>query len=259
MALCIDCATIPMTTKPDTFSEAKELSRLDDPAVRSRCVKLKWRSDLQNRLAGAGGLFLLATFLLLERGYVGSTSRYSHRYSPPLPVLIPYGYATLGVALTLFLGLIGFRNYCLLDPVEQRLYESFQFLWWRKRRVVFRSGEILAITTDGRPRRGKYGVHWYYRMVAVGRDGRKEPLSNWRQGGLDKWNARARQLAPQFGCEHREAPERCEVSVENEGGAPVLRFLDPGTGAASSGWRIGLAIGIAVLWFLFVLFWRARR
>src|SRR5581483_1387581 len=214
--------TIPMSVKPDAFSEAKELSRLDDPAVRSRCFKLKWRSEWQNWLARVGAFLLLPTFFLLDRGYAGHTSRYSHRHSPPVPALIPYGYATLGISVALFISLIGFSNYCLLDPVEHRLYRNFRFLFWRRRRVVFREGEILAITTDGQPRRGRYGVHWYYRMMAVGRDGHKEPLSNWRQGGLDKWNGKARLLASQCGCEGREAPERCEVSVENEGGRPVL-------------------------------------
>ena len=240
-----------MTAKADAFSEAKELNRLDDPSVRNRCVKLKWRSNLQNRLAAAAGLLLLPAFFLLDQGYVGNVSRYTHRRSPPAPALIPYGYACLGISLALFVSLLGFRNYCLFDTLEHRLYRHFRFLWWRRREIVFRAGEILALTTDGQPRTRKYGVRWYYRMVAVGRDGRKQPLSNWRQGGLDRWNAKARLLAPQFGCEFREAPSGCAVSVEDDGGTPKLAFSPPDqpTGKALA-WRVGGVAAFALLWFL---------
>jgi hypothetical protein len=216
-----------MTTQCDSFSEAKELSRLDDPAVRNRCVKLKWRSDLQNQLASLAFLLLFVTFFLLLRGYFGHASRSGPSYTPPSPALIPYGYTTLGISLALLSSLVGVRNYCLVDPVEHRLYQNRRFLWWCKRRIIFRHGEILAITTDGQPRASKGGVMWYYRLVAVGVDGRKEPLSNWRQGGLDKWNTKTPEVALLLGCESHAAPPQSIVSVEEKDGAPTLKFAPP--------------------------------
>jgi hypothetical protein len=202
-------------------------------------------------------VLLFPTFVLLQFGYFGSTSKYTHRHSPPVPTLIPYGYATLAISLALFLSLLGFRNYSLLDTVERRLYRNFQFLWWRRRRLIFRHGEILALTTDAQPRRGKYGVRWYYRLVAVGLDGRKEPLSNWRRNALDQWDRKARQLAPQFGCEFREGREQSAVSVEDERGTPTLTFSSPPTGKTSA-MRIAIVLALAGLWF-FLFFIRAHR
>jgi hypothetical protein len=214
-----------MTTQSDSFSEAKELSRLDNPAVRKRCVKLKWRSDLQNMFAGLSFILLTLAFLALKRGYIEFAD--GPEYSQTLPALIFVGFTMLGISLALLASLLGFRNCCLLDPLEHRLYHQIQFLWWRKRQIVFRQGEILAITTDGQPRAMKGGVLWCYRLVAVGLDGRMEPLSNWRQAGLDKWNAKARELAPLLGCESCEAPPQSKVSVESKDGAPTLKFAPP--------------------------------
>ena len=252
-----------MTTKPDSFSEAKELSRLDDPAVRKRCIKLNWRSNYQNWFSTAAFLFLIPTFFLLQWGYVGHTSRYGNRYTPPSPSLIPFGYATLGMSLALFASLLGFRNYCLVDPVEQRLYQNLQFLWWRKRQIIFRKGEVLAVTAEGQRRFVKHGVIWLYRLVAVGADGHKEPLSNWRQAGLDKWNARARELAPLLGCESYPAPPQSAVVVEERDGQPMLTFGAPSSPPPPKAGRIAVlllatAVPMVVLLYYFIVMKAAR-
>ena len=65
------------------------------------------------------------------------------------------------------------------------------------------------------------------RLVAVGVDGRKEPLSNWRQGGLDKWNTKTPEVALLLGCESHAAPPQSIVSVEEKDGAPTLKFAPP--------------------------------
>ena len=231
---------------------------MDDPAVRYRCVKLKWRSEFQNGFAGVAFLLLIATFVLLQGGYFGHASPSGRSETPALPALIPFGYATLGISLTLLASLVGFRNYCLVDPVDHRLYQNLQFLWWRKRQIVFRQGEVLAITADGQPRAFKAGVIWYYRLVAVGVDGRKEPLSNWRQGGLEKWNAKARELAPQLGCESHAAPPQSIVTVVEKDGLPTLTFAPPKPPPAAKAGRVALlffatALPIVALLYYFIV------
>jgi hypothetical protein len=244
-----------MTTRIDSFSRAKELSRMDDPAVRKRCIQLKWRSDLQRYVYVAAFVSLFITYILLERGYFGYKPRYGHIAHPPMPAFIPWGFASLAIAIVLLLGASLARNYCLIDPVEHRLYHFFRFLWWSRRELVFRAEDILAITTDGQPRQGRYGVHWYYRMVAVGNDGRKEPLSHWRRNGLDQWNAKGRELAPQLGCANHEAPSERRVSVENEGGVPTLKFDTP-TKPPLTVKRLILILVAVALWFYFSFYRR---
>jgi hypothetical protein len=252
-----------MTTQSNSFSEIEELSHLDDPAVRNRCVKLKWRSDLQNQFPVLAFILFLLTFFLLKWGYLGFYSRHGGEYSPPASALIPIGWTTLEISLALLISLLGFRNYCLLDPLERRLYQHVQFLWWRRRRIVFRAGEILAITTDGQPRAFKGGILWYYRLIAVGFDGRKAPLSNWRQAGLDEWNAKAPELASQLGCESCAAPPQSIVSVEDKDGAPTLKFASPAPSPPPKAKRVTLlllvtAVPMIVLLYYFIVM-RATR
>ena len=145
------------------------------------------------------------------------------RNHPPIPALIPWGYAALGIGAALFLGALLCQSYCLLDPVEHRLYSHFSFLVWRKRRLVFRDGEIQGLTVESQSRRGRYGVRWYYRMVAVGKNGQKQTISNWRRNGLEKWNTRANELAPMLGCQGYHAPEKSALTVGTDpGGAKIL-------------------------------------
>jgi hypothetical protein len=212
-----------MTARPDSFSEAKELSRLDDPIVLKRCVKLKRRSNFQAILLQMTMLLFVATFVLLVNGYGGSTSR-SGRYHPPIPSLIPYGMTTLAISLTTLVSLFGCRNYYLLDPSQRRLYHHFRLFWWRRRRIVFRQGEIFGLTTEGRLQRSRRGSYWTYRLVAVGITGQQEPLSDWKRGGLEMCNARAVELAKQLGCQSIAAPPKSTLSVELKDGTPVLRF-----------------------------------
>jgi hypothetical protein len=246
------------TPPPDSFNDQKELSRLDYPEVRDRCVKLKWTSRIQTAFLGLGLILLFATLFLLELGYHGSTSRRSHRYHPPIPAFIPYGYAALGIGLALLTSLLGIRNYSLLDPVTHRLYHHLQFLWWRKRKIVFREGEVLAVTAEGQRRSSKYSTYWVYRTVAVGKDGRRVPLSNWRRNELEACNAKARQLAPHLGCEGISAPAESRVLVETESGKPAIRF-------ESSTWPLnvrrfsGIVIAIIIGLVYFFLMMKTRR
>jgi len=138
---------------------------------------------------------------------------------------MPAALAAFGFSGAFFIVAFVPQNYCLIDPVEHRLYHQLQFLWWRKREIIFRAGEILAFTTDGRRLITRYGAHWDYRLVAVGNDGFKEPLSNWRRGALEEWNAKAIELAGQFGCASAEAPPECKVEVEDKAGAATLKFV----------------------------------
>jgi hypothetical protein len=186
---------------------------MDDPAVRGRCVRLNWRTFWQNRMYWAVFVCLFVAIVLLDDGYAGHRSRYSHRYRPPVPELIPYGYAALAIGAGLLLGAMLCQNYCLLDPVEHRLYSHFSFLLWRKRCLVFREGDVLGVTVESQSRRGRYGIRWYYRMAAVGKDGRQQTISNWRRNGLEKWNARAHELAPMLGCQAYPAPEKSKLTV----------------------------------------------
>jgi hypothetical protein len=215
-----------MTTQSDPFSDAKELSRLDEPIVWNRCVKLKRRSDLETNLLQIAILLLIAAFFLLIHGHFGGTSR-SGRYHPPVPVLIPYGDTALGIGLAMLVIFFCCRNLYLLDPTACRLYHQFQFLWWRRRRLAFRQDEVLSLTAEGRMKRSKYGTYWLYRLTAVGLDGRQEPLSNWRRNGLEMWNAKARALAAQLGCQSYAAPAESIPAVEQQNGKPVLRFDSP--------------------------------
>lgn len=145
-------------------------------------------------------------------------------YRTPHSEVIPYCCAAVALAVALFASFCGFRNYCLLDPLEHRLYRVFQFLWWRQRQIVFSEGQALALTAEGRSRYSRGGLRWYYRMVAFGADGCKEPLSNWQQDGLENWNLKARQLAPLLGCEFREAPPHSVATVVDDNGTASLVF-----------------------------------
>jgi hypothetical protein len=236
-----------MTTRPDSFSDAKELSRLDDPAVWNRCVKLDRRSNLQAILLQMTILLLVVSFFLLMQGYAGTTSRRG-RHHPPTPALIPYGVAALVTSLAALAGFFCCRNYYLLDPVAHRLYHHFQFLMWRRRRIVFRQEEILGITTEGRRQHSKYSTYWTYRLIAVGMDGRQEPLSDWKRHGLETWNAKARALAEKMGCQSYAAPPESSVSVEATDGTPVLLFgSPPSILARNSGAIVVLVILVVIL------------
>jgi len=60
-------------------------------------------------------------------------------------------------------------------------------------------------------------------MVAVGKDGRQQTISNWRRNGLEKWNARPNELAPMLGCQAYPAPEKSKLTVaRNDNGATIL-------------------------------------
>jgi hypothetical protein len=240
-----------MTTRSNSFSDAKELSRLDDPGVLARCVKLKRRSGLETVLLGMVLPLLAVSCFLFDRGYVGATTR-SGRYHPPAPVLIPYGEWTLGIALAALAIFFCCRNFYLLDPTARRLYRQFQFLWWRRRRLVFRQEEIAGLTTEGRMRRTRYGAYWNYRLTAVGLDGRQEPLSNWRRNGLEMWNAKAREWAALLGCLSYAAPPETAPTVELQYGKPVIRF-DPPLSLFRRSPRMFIVFVIVVLIFLAAL------
>lgn len=213
-----------MTTGSDSCSdaEAKELSRLDDPTFRERCVKLVQRGDLQNNLlllamlgGGPSGALLVAAF-------ADSSSRLGHH--APLYFAIPYAMTVFALSLGTLASSFFCRNYFLLDPVEQRLYHQVQLFRWRRPRIVFRQGEIFAILPDGQLMRNQYASYWVYRLTAVGIDGRQEPLSTWGRESLETCNARAATLAKQLGCQSYAAPPKSSLWVELKGGAPVLRY-----------------------------------
>jgi hypothetical protein len=210
-----------MTARSDSFSDAKELSRLDDPIVCKRCTKLKRQSDVQSILLGMTILLLMVSFFLFVQA--GSTSR-SGRYHPVVPALIPYGMASLALSLATLISLLCYRNFYLLDPQEHRLYHQFQFLWWQRRQIVFRQGEVFAITTAGRKKISKYGAYWEHRLTAVGMNGQQEPLSDWRRNGLETWNAKACTLAKELGCQSISSPPQSKLSVQLKDGKPFIQF-----------------------------------
>jgi hypothetical protein len=215
-----------MTMQSDSFFDAQELRRLDDPFVRQRCVKLKRRSTLQAALRTTTLVMFAAAFYLLLHGHFGGRSR-SGRYHPPMPALIPYGNAAVAIGLVALAGLFCCRNYYLLDPLQHRLYHCFRFLWWGRNRIAFRQGEIFGITTAGRRRQSRYSSYWEYRLTAVGMNGKQEPLSDWRRKSLETRNAQAVELATQLGCQSFAAPAETKLSVELNGGTPQLHFDSP--------------------------------
>jgi hypothetical protein len=241
-----------MMTRSDSFSDAKELSRLDDPSVWKHCVKLKRRSDLETALLGISLPLLAVSFFLLIRGFSGTTSR-SGRYHPPAPFLIPYGEWALGIAVAALAVFFCCRSFYLLDPTARRLYYQFQILWWRRRRLAFRQEEIAGITTEGQMKSSKYGTYWNYRLTAVGLDGRQEALSNWRREGLEMWNAKARELAGLLGCQSYAAPRESAPSVELQDGKPVLRFDTPPSLWTRSPARFVLFTAVVVVFLTVVL------
>ena len=240
-----------MTTRVDSFSEAKELSRLDDPAVKARCIELKRRSEIQDHLLQGLIVCLLASFIFLQRGYAGYGSR-SGNYRPPNPSLIPWGTTMLGLSLALAVFLLGIRNYYLADPVERKLYHLFRFFWSQRRRIVFRPGEILGVTVEAERRSSKTGTYWLYRLIVLGNDGRKEPISNWERDGLEHWNERSGEVADCLSCESYPAPSESTASVERSGEKATIQF----TPYAPKMWRSSTIIRLIVfvLVVLFALF-----
>lgn len=225
--------------------------------VRKRCVKLKRKSAFQLHLQGVMLLFFMLAALLLFRSQFASRSR-SGRYSPPVPALRPYGQTALGLGLAALACYFATQNYYLLDPVEHRLYHVFRFLWWRRRRILFRQPEILCLTTEAKMFRSRYGSYWRYRLTAVGIGGRQEPLSDWRRHALELCNAKARQLAGQLECHSQAAPSESVVSVEIRDGKPCLQF----TSAPTAGWfgsaRFGIYAIVCMLLYVAVLALVAR-
>ncbi|HEV7927424.1 MAG TPA: hypothetical protein VGR14_18885 [Verrucomicrobiae bacterium] len=212
-----------MTVQPDSFFDAQELSRLDDPFVRQRCVKLKRQNAFQAALQATMILMFTAAIFLLLQGHFGGRSR-SGRYHPPNPALIPYGNTALTIGLVALVGLFCCRNYYLLDPSQHRLYHCFRFLWWGRNRIVFRQGEIFGVTTTGRRRQTRYGSYWEYCLTAVGMNGKQEPLNDWRRDSLEARNAQAVDLATKLGCQSFSAPLESKLRVELTGGTPQLHF-----------------------------------
>jgi hypothetical protein len=238
-----------MTSPSDSFSDAKELSRLDDPIVRKRCVKLKRRSNFQLHLQGVMILCFLLGLMLMSRSQFGSRSR-SGRHYPPAPALRPYGLAALGFGLAALACYLGTQNYYLLDPVEHRLYHGFRFLWWRRRRILFRQPEILCLTTEARMFRSRYGSYWCYRLTVVGIGGTQEPLSDWRRAALAGCNAKASQLATQLECHSEAAPPESVASVEIKAGKPSLQFDSAPTAAWFGSARFGIYAILGMLLYL---------
>jgi hypothetical protein len=241
-----------MTSPSDSFPDAKELSRLDDPIVRKRCVKLKRRSTFQLHLQGVMILCFLLGLMLLSRSQFGSRSR-SGRHYPPAPALRPYGQAALGLGLAALACYLATQNYYLLDPLEHRLYHGFRFLWWRRRRILFRQAEILCLTTEARMFRSRYGSYWCYRLNVVGIGGSREPLSDWRRHALEECNAKARQLAAQLECPSEAAPPESIVAVEIKAGRPTLQFSPAPTARWFESARFGIYAILGMLLYLVIL------
>lgn len=106
--------------------------------------------------------------------------------------------------------------------------------------MVFRAGEVLGVTAEGRKVYSKYGSYWKYRVVAVGNDGRQEPLSNWRRKDLEWCNADARRIASLLGCASHIAPTESKPVVEQKHGAPSLEFESASKGLTAR--RVLLAL-----------------
>jgi len=212
-----------MTMQPDSFFDAQELGRLDDPFVRQRCVKLKRRNAFQSALQTTMIVMFVAALFLLLNGHFGGRYR-SGRYHPPNPALIPYGNAAVVLGLAALGTLCCCRNYYLLDPAQHQLYHCFRFLWWARNRIAFHAGEILGLTATGRRRQTKYGSYWEYRLVAVGMNGKVEPLNNWRRNSLEERNAQAVDLAAKLGCQSFSAPREAKLRVDSSAGTPQLHF-----------------------------------
>ena len=148
------------------------------------------------------------------------------------------------------------RSYYLADPTEHRLYYSFSFLGLRKRRIAFRRGEILAVTSEGQKRRSRYSTYWVYRTIAIGLDGRRETLSNWRRSGLDTANRKAGEMGRLLDCPSRSAPEESRPFVDRANGLPELQFAYGADGPASR--FIYAALALAVVLFVVILASRHR-
>ena len=237
----------------DALSKQKILNRLDDPAVRARCVKLPWRREIQSDFISMGSLLLVFGLFFLIIGYWGDYTPRSDRYRPPKPAFIPYGFASLGGAVALFSGFWLFQNYSLIDPQEQWLYRYSQFLFWRKRRVIFRAGEILAVTTDCRRRSSKYGTRWYYRVVAIGRNGQKEPLGNWLRDGISECNAQARDFAAKLRCPSQTGLAKNVVRMEMQNGIPTVEFGPPPLMTTPAVVRTIFYLALVTLYFVMIL------
>lgn len=240
----------------DSFSEMKELARLDDPAVRKGCVKLKRRSELETDILIGAAISLLPLLWMMQWAYWGYTPRHSSHHYPPAPALAPYAWLIVALDALAFLMYFAMRNYYLVDPGAQRVYHVSDFLWRRNRRVVFRQGEVLGLTTESQPRSSKYGMQWYYRLVLVGIGGRQEPVSNWSREGLEKWNAKAAAIAPLLQCQSFPAPPQSIVEVTTTSGGPRLAFIPASARPPYSVRRLAM-VGLVIIIMILVNVLRA--
>ena len=207
----------------DSYMELKDLARLDDPQVVQRCVKLKRTHPVKTMLGWSVFYLLLAAVILLKSVYIGGASR-SGVYHPPNPSLFPWATTSIFLGVVALGGYFCIQNYYLVDPVEHLLYHHFSFLGLRRRRIVFRQADIVGITAEGKKRTSKYSSYWIYRTVAVGLDGRSEPLTNWVRDGLRVSNSQAIEIARLLGCKSFDAPSETKPVVDRENGIPTLQF-----------------------------------
>jgi len=231
----------------DALSEEKELARLDDRAVRGRCVVLEWRGQMQSSFFGAAFLLAFPAAALLQCGYgVGKGLHV------PTPEYVPWGWATFAIVAAMAVCGLLCQNEGLLDPIEQRLYRESRFLWWLKREIVYHKGEVLGITSEGRRIRRRLIDRWEYRVVALGRDGSKEPMGNWQRDSLDVCNTQAQGLAAHLGCASYAAPPELSPFVEEKDGTATISFgSDRPTTPLSNVALVAIAAAM-ILYFLII-------
>lgn len=238
-------------------SETSELDQIDDPSFRQRCRTLTVPSRLQTVFTYSAGLCILAAIGILLDAY---GLRWPWRRYRLFPFRVSaWGAIWPGVAAAVFLAgrFFASSNCYLIDPVGRCLYQSASLLGWSRRRVVFREGDILGITAGGKkidyiraddPDNSRDEPWWEYRVIAVGKDGRLQPLSVWRRDALPQCNAEAAELAGLLGCPHYAAPNESTPCVNTERGTPSLEFTEPRSERSARPFFIGLGVLLLIAW-----------
>jgi hypothetical protein len=191
---------------------------------RQGMMRINRRTELQDALLGFGMVAPLAAFLLFMQAKYGR-HHYGY-YRPPNPALLPYAWVCLGIGVVFVAIGVCVRNYYLIDPVRRCIYRGRKILWFDRVRLLHLKEDIVGIATDGKRTTTKYGSYWSYRLVALTKEGRQEPLSSWRRKDLDSCNADAARAADMLRCECHPADSESRLRFQMEGERPVVSF-DP--------------------------------
>ncbi|HNY10359.1 MAG TPA: hypothetical protein PKK26_02095 [Candidatus Wallbacteria bacterium] len=228
-------------------------------------IKVDLNTYLEQFFSGVGILALIAAVILLISGTCGSTSRYSHHYTPPDPAALKYIPLALIAAGAGFLCRWFTDNYYIMDTVEKRIYYHFKFFGYESVSLFLAADQIEAIGVTGKKCSSKHAVWWEYKIVIIDKPGNMTDFSDRTRDSRFEHNEKARGMAAVMQCNFAECPPEahikvtrdpsghsCMVSFAGDTWSEFFSFEDSPVGLVTMAF-IGFSILIVVLSFAGIL------